>query len=59
MLGFNYNRFKDALRKSQEDSYQKLLLEVAKVKQTVEKLLSLALESSSNMAETNYPGVGA
>lgn len=57
MIGFNYNRFKDALKKAQEDSHAILLEEIDVVKANVERALTLWLESSANMTNVNYPGV--
>lgn len=57
MLGFDYNRFKEALKKAQEHSYAVLLEDIAKVKAFVEKMLTLCLESTSNMSRVNYPGL--
>lgn len=57
MLGFDYNRFKAALKKAEDENYARLLCEIQKVKVFVEKALTLFLESSTNLAETNYTGV--
>lgn len=57
MLGFDYNRFKAALKKVEEENNAKLLLEVQKVKVFVEKALTLCLESSANLSRTSYPGI--
>lgn len=57
MPGFNYDRFKEALRKAQEDSYALVLKDIQIVKAWIEKALTLFLESSTNMARTNYPGL--
>ncbi len=57
MLGFDYNRFKAALKKTEQDNYEKLLCEVQKVKIFVEKVLTLCLESNASMARTSYPGI--
>lgn len=57
MLGFDYNRFKVALKKVEEEKYAKLMQDVEKVKAFVEKTLTLCLESSANMSRVNYPGL--
>lgn len=57
MLGFDYNRFKSALKKAEQENYEKLLIEVQKVQAFVEKALTLCLESSANLSRTSYPGI--
>lgn len=57
MLGFNYENFKAALRRVEEENYARLMADVAKVKAFVERALTLFLESSANMANTQYHGV--
>ena len=54
---FNYERFKQALKKRQEESYELLMQEVKKVKETIEKILTLILETSASSARTNYSGL--
>lgn len=53
----NYEKFKQALKRRQEESYELLMQEVKKVKETVERLLTLAFESSASQARTNYTGL--
>ena len=53
----NYEKFKQALKRRQEESYELLMQEVKKVKETVERLLTLAVESSASQARTNYTGL--
>lgn len=57
MTGFNYNSFKLALKKAQEESYAKLLVEIDVVKAHIEKALTLWLECSATRANVSYPGV--
>lgn len=57
MSGFNYDSFKEALRKVQEENHTRLLQDIEKVKAFVEKALTLCLESNANTARMNYPGV--
>ncbi len=57
MLGFDYNRFKSALKKVEEENYAKLMQDVEKVKAFVEKALTLCLESNASMSRVNYPGL--
>ena len=57
MAGFNYENFKKALKKREEESFVALKEEVRKVKGNVEKMLALFCESSANQARTNYSGL--
>lgn len=57
MLGFDYNRFKEALKKVQEENHARLMEDIAKVKTFVEKLLTLCLESNASMSRASYPGL--
>lgn len=57
MLGFDYNSFKEALKKVQEERHALLMQDIEKVKAFVEKALTLCLESSASMSRVNYPGV--
>lgn len=54
---FNYEKFKQALKKRQEESYELLMQEVKKVKETIEKILTLILETSASSARSNYSGL--
>ena len=57
MAGFNYEKFKEALKRREEEAYAALKDEVAKVRDNVEKMLALFCESSANQARTNYSGL--
>lgn len=57
MSGFNYDSFKLALKRVQDENHERLLQDIDKVKVFVEKALTLCLESSANTARMNYPGV--
>lgn len=57
MPGFNYNKFKEALRNAEKENHARLMIDVEKVKAFVEKMLTLCLESSANLSRMNYPGV--
>lgn len=59
MLGFNYQSFKEALKRVQEENHARLVEDIEKVKAFVEKCLTMFLESSSNHARMDYPGVEA
>lgn len=57
MSGFNYESFKEALKRVQEENHARLMQDIAKVKAFVEKSLTLFLESSSNISQMKYPGI--
>lgn len=57
MFQFNQQEFKAALQKSQEENIAKLNEDIEKVKVWVEKLLTMFLESSTNISRVSYPGV--
>ena len=57
MAGFNYNSFKEALKKVEQENHAKLMADIEVVKAFVEKALTLCLESNASMARTSYPGV--
>ncbi len=57
MYGFDFYKFKLAMKKVEEENYLKLQQEVKKVKVFIEKALEGMLESSANMARTNYAGL--
>lgn len=56
MLGFNYNSFKEALHRVQEENHLRLMEDIEKVKAFVEKALTLFLESSANTSRVSYSG---
>lgn len=57
MIGFNYESFKLALKKAQEESHAVLMKDIEKVKAFVEKALTLCLESTSSVSRASYPGL--
>jgi hypothetical protein len=57
MAGFNYNSFKEAVRRIELEKFAELERDINQVKAFVEKALTLSLESSANVARMNYPGV--
>lgn len=57
MSGFNYDSFKLALKRVQDENHERLLQDIEKVKAFVEKALTLCLESNANTARMNYPGI--
>ena len=57
MYGFDFYKFKLALKKLEEENYLKLQADVKKVKIFVENALAKMLESTANQARTNYMGL--
>ena len=57
MLGFDYNQFKEAIKRVEEERFAILKNDIDHVKDVVEKALAMSLESSASMSRTNYPGV--
>jgi len=58
MLGFNYDSFKEAIKKVEQENYARLMNDIEKVKAFVEKALAMFLESNTNMTQVRYPSVG-
>lgn len=56
-MRFNYEKFKNALRKVEEERFLALKKDIEQVKAFVEKALTLCLESTANMSRTSYSGV--
>lgn len=54
---YSFEKFKEALKKREEERFQALKLEIKKVREIIEKILTKCLESSSNLARTNYQGL--
>lgn len=54
---FNYESFKRALKRVEEERFELLKKDIAQVKAWVEKMLTLSLESTANLSRTNYLGV--
>lgn len=59
MAGFNYDSFKAALKRAQDESYAILLKDIEIVKAHVERGLTLFLDSNANLSRMNYPGIEA
>ena len=57
MYGFDFYKFKLALKKLEEENYLKLQADVKKVKISGETALAKMLESPANQARTNYMGL--
>ena len=56
-MAFNFERFKEALRKREEEQFEKLKKEIKELKTSIEIFLTKFLESTSNHARTNYYGL--
>lgn len=54
---FNYENFKRALKRVEEEKFALLQKDIEQVKAWVEKMLTLSLESNANLSRTNYLGV--
>lgn len=57
MIGFNYQNFKAALKRVEEENHAKLMQDIEKVKAFVEKMLTLCLESNASLSRSAYPGI--
>ena len=53
----NFKKFKEALRKRDEERYLMLQNEIKKMRDNIEKFLTMFLESTSNQARTSYGGL--
>lgn len=56
-MTFNYENFKRALKRVEEEKFAILKKDIEQVKAWVEKMLKLSLESTANISRTNYLGV--
>lgn len=57
MFGFNYNEFKAGIQKVKEEKYNELVNELNQMQNFFEKILTMSLESTANIARMNYPGI--
>ena len=57
MTQSNFERCKLAIKKFEEQRYAELKEDIKKVKETIEKMLTLAFECTSSQAKTNYYGL--
>ena len=55
MAGFE--KFKNALKKSEEKRYEELKEDIKKVRNVVEKILTMAMENTANSARASYAGL--
>ena len=53
----NFKKFKIALRKAEEERQEELKQDVKKVRNVVEKILTMAMENTASVSRTNYAGL--
>ena len=58
MTKFNFEEFKLALRKREEERYAKLQEEIRKLRDNIEKVLTMFFESTTSKAQTRYSSLG-
>ena len=58
MRKFSFEDFKLALRKREEERYAKLQEEIRKLRDNIEKVLTMFFESTTSKAQTRYSGLG-
>lgn len=54
---YSFEKFKQALKKREEERYQALRKEVKDLKNKIERALEMFFESSTGRAQTNYRGL--
>lgn len=57
MLGFNYENFKNALRREEERRYQELKRDLSNVTLFIEKTIDKFFNSTSHLSRLAYPGI--
>lgn len=55
MAGFE--KFKKALKKAEEERHEELIQDVRKVRNVVEKVLTMAMENTASVSRTQYSGL--
>ena len=58
MRKFSFEDFKLAMRKREEERYAKLQEEIRKLRDNIEKVLTMFFESTTSKAQTRYSGLG-
>lgn len=53
----NFEKFETALKKAEDERHEELKQDIAKVRNIVEKILTMAIENTANVARTNYAGL--
>ncbi len=54
----NWEKFKQALKKREEERYEALQKEVRKMRENIERILTMFFESTTSRSQTNYSGLG-
>ena len=54
---YSFEKFKQALKKREEEKFQSLKKEVRDLRDKIEKSLEMFFESSAGRAQTNYIGL--
>jgi len=54
---YSFEKFKQALKKREEEKFQALKKEVRDLRDKIEKALEMFFESSAGRAQTNYIGL--
>lgn len=55
MAGFE--KFKMALKKAEEERHEELQNDIKKVRNVVEKILTMAMENTASVSRTQYSGL--
>lgn len=58
MPRFNFEEFKLALKRREEERYAKLQEEIKKLRDNIEKFLTLFFESTTSKSQTTYTSLG-
>lgn len=53
----NFEKFKNALKLAEEKRQEELKQDIAKVRNIVEKILTLAMENTANLSRAKYAGL--
>ncbi len=54
---YSFQKFKNALKESEEQRNELLQKDIKKVRNAVEKFLTMAMENTANVARTQYSGL--
>ena len=54
---YSFQKLKNALKESEIERQEVLKKDIEKVRNTVEKFLKMAMESTANVARTQYTGL--
>ena len=58
MAGFNFEDFKRALKKKEEENFLKLKEEIRRLQFNIEKFFTFFFESTANQTQTKYSNLG-